>query len=166
MTILSDGISMRYTPKICVYWTGDFSLQISHYVSNTNHFGCVSVGQSTRTRVRIRVSIWSWLELALPKTSTLLFVIIIDVITEEIDDGTPWAMLFADDLVLCDPDRVMMELRLERWRECMEKKSLKERKPNTYKQQGTLIRLGWRDTWWQQWSTCQQSSPTNILDQQ
>ena len=34
---------------------------------------------------------------------------------------TPWAMLFADDLVLCDPDREMIELRLERWRECMEK---------------------------------------------
>ena len=37
--------------------------------------------------------------------SPLLFVIIIDVITEEIEEGTPWAMLFADDLVLCDPDR-------------------------------------------------------------
>ena len=48
--------------------------------------------------------------------SPLLFVNIIDVITEEIDEGTPWAMLFADDLVLCDPDIEMMELRLERWR--------------------------------------------------
>ena len=57
--------------------------------------------------------------------SPLLFVIIIDVITEEIEEGTPWAMLFADDLVLCDPDRQMMELRLERWRECMEKNGLK-----------------------------------------
>ena len=52
--------------------------------------------------------------------SPLLLVIIIDVITEVIVEGTPWAMLFADDLVLCDPDREMMELRLERWRECME----------------------------------------------
>ena len=34
--------------------------------------------------------------------SPLLFVIIIDVITEEIGEGTPWAMLFADDLVLCE----------------------------------------------------------------
>ncbi len=46
----------------------------------------------------------------------LLFVIIIDVITEEIEEGTPCAMLFADDLVLCDPSREMMEVRLERWR--------------------------------------------------
>ena len=63
--------------------------------------------------------------------SPLLFVIIIDVITEEIDEGTPWAMLFADDLVLCDPDREMMELRLERWRECMEKHGLKVSRAKT-----------------------------------
>ena len=44
-------------------------------------------------------------------------MIIIDVITEEIGEGTPWAMLFADDLALCDPDREMVERRLERWRE-------------------------------------------------
>ena len=63
--------------------------------------------------------------------SPLLFVIIIDVITEEIDEGTPWAMLFADDLVLCDPDTEMMELRLERWRECMEKNGLKVSRART-----------------------------------
>ena len=58
-------------------------------------------------------------------------MIIIDVITEEIEEGTPWAMLFADDLVLCDPDREMMELRLERWRECMEKNGLKVSRAKT-----------------------------------
>ena len=40
--------------------------------------------------------------------SPLLFVIIIDVITKYIEEGTPWAMLFADNLVLCDPGREMM----------------------------------------------------------
>ena len=43
--------------------------------------------------------------------SPLLFVI-----TEEIKEGTPWKMLFADYLVLCDPDRAIMEVRLEGWR--------------------------------------------------
>ncbi len=42
--------------------------------------------------------------------SPLLYVIIIDVITEEIEEDTHWAMLFAVDLVLCDPDREMVEL--------------------------------------------------------
>ena len=55
--------------------------------------------------------------------SPLLFVVIIDVTTEEIGEGTPWAMQFADDLMLCDPDGDMMELRLERWRECMENRT-------------------------------------------
>ena len=40
-------------------------------------------------------------------------------------------MLFADDMVLCDPDREMMELRLERWRECMKKKGLKVSRAKT-----------------------------------
>ena len=44
--------------------------------------------------------------------SPLVFVIIIDVITEEIEEGTPWAVLFAHNLGLCDPDREIMELRL------------------------------------------------------
>ena len=48
------------------------------------------------------------IEVGLHKGSALLFVIIIDVITEEIEEGTPWALLFADDLVLCDTDREMM----------------------------------------------------------
>ena len=32
------------------------------------------------------------------------------MITEEIEEGTPWAMLFADDLVLCDPYREIMDV--------------------------------------------------------
>ena len=40
-------------------------------------------------------------------------------------------MLFADDLVLCDPDSEMMELRLERWRECMERIGLKVSRAKT-----------------------------------
>ena len=58
-------------------------------------------------------------------------MIIIDVITEEIGEGTSWAMLFADDLVLCDPDREMMELRLDRWRECIGGNGLKVSRAKT-----------------------------------
>ena len=35
-------------------------------------------------------------------TSPLLFVIIMDVLASEIDTEPHWAMLFADDLVLCE----------------------------------------------------------------
>ena len=37
---------------------------------------------------------------------------ILDVITEGIQEDTPWAMLFADDFVLCDESRERMEERL------------------------------------------------------
>ena len=77
--------------------------------------------------------------------SPLLFVYIIDVITEEINEGAPWATLFADDLVVCDPDREMTELRLERWRECMEKNGLKVSRAKTEHLQTTgdtdLVRM-------------------------
>ena len=53
------------------------------------------------------------------------------MITEQIEEGTPWAMLFADDLVLSDPDREIMEKRLERWRECLEKNGLKVSREKT-----------------------------------
>ena len=66
------------------------------------------------------------------------------MLTEEIEEGTPWAMLFVDDLALCDPDKEKMEVRLERWSECMETNGIQVSrvKQNTYRQQGIQIRLG------------------------
>ena len=40
-------------------------------------------------------------------------------------------MLFAVDLVLCDPAREMTEVRLETWSECMEKNGLKVSRAKT-----------------------------------
>jgi hypothetical protein len=57
--------------------------------------------------------------------SPFLFIIILDVLTEEIEEESPWAMLFADDLVLCDGKAEIMETRLERWRRCLEEGGLK-----------------------------------------
>ena len=75
--------------------------------------------------------------------SPLLFVIIIDAITEEIDEGTPWAMLFADNLVLYDPDRDDGTKTREMERMYGKKMGLKSarRKLTTYKQQRRQIRL-------------------------
>ena len=48
--------------------------------------------------------------------SPLLFIIIMDVLTENIEKDPPWAMMFADDLVLCSMTREEMEEDLETWR--------------------------------------------------
>ena len=63
--------------------------------------------------------------------SPYLFIMILDVITEEIQEDTPWAMLFADDLVLCDETRERMEERLENWRGCLEDAGLKVSRSKT-----------------------------------
>ena len=45
--------------------------------------------------------------------SPLLFITVMDVISKEVGRGTPHAMLFADDLVLCENTREEAEVQLE-----------------------------------------------------
>ena len=47
--------------------------------------------------------------------SHLLFIIIMDVLTENIEKDPPWAMMFADDLVMCAMTREEVEEDLETW---------------------------------------------------
>ena len=63
--------------------------------------------------------------------SPFLFILILDIVTEEIREETPWAMLFADDLVLCDQSKENMEERLENWRGCLEDAGLKVSRAKT-----------------------------------
>ena len=53
--------------------------------------------------------------------SPFLFIVIMDTITEEIKEAPPSrAMLFADDLVLCDKQSQGVEERLGKWRDHLE----------------------------------------------
>ena len=45
--------------------------------------------------------------------STLLFIIIMDVLASEIDTERPWAMLFADDRVICETSKAAVERELD-----------------------------------------------------
>ncbi|XP_046863161.1 uncharacterized protein LOC124456897 [Xenia sp. Carnegie-2017] len=49
-----------------------------------------------------------------------------DVISDDTAEDTPWSMLFADDLVLCDEKREHLEGRLEDWRRILEDVGLKD----------------------------------------
>jgi len=64
-------------------------------------------------------------------TQPLSFILVLDVITEEIEEEAPWAMLFADDLVLCDESSDRIEERLENWRGCLEDAGLKVSRAKT-----------------------------------
>ena len=56
--------------------------------------------------------------------SPLLFMTVMDVISQEVGRGPPHAMLFVDDLVLCEITRKQAEVQLELWRNSIENKGL------------------------------------------
>ena len=55
----------------------------------------------------------------------VLFVIVLDVLTEGIEGEVPWAMLFADDLVLAADSKTELEATLELWRAALEEAGLR-----------------------------------------
>ena len=57
--------------------------------------------------------------------SPFLSIIIKDVITEDIEEETPWTILFADDIALSGENCVQVEGRLELWRTRLEDMDLK-----------------------------------------
>ena len=57
--------------------------------------------------------------------SPLLFIINMDVIAENIAPTPPRAMLFADDLVLCEEMKEEAEQQLDVWRNAVESRGLR-----------------------------------------
>ncbi|KAK3564059.1 hypothetical protein QTP86_007531 [Hemibagrus guttatus] len=49
--------------------------------------------------------------------SPFLFAIVMDQLSEEVRQESPWTMMFADDIVICSESREQVEENLERWRE-------------------------------------------------
>ena len=47
------------------------------------------------------------------------------VLASEIDTDLPWAMLFADDLVLCETSKAAVERELDIWRDQFERHGLR-----------------------------------------
>jgi hypothetical protein len=54
--------------------------------------------------------------------SPYLFALVMDGVTRDIQDGIPWCMLFADDVVLVDWSRAGVDQKLELWRRTLEAK--------------------------------------------
>ncbi|KAK3520715.1 hypothetical protein QTP70_030597 [Hemibagrus guttatus] len=65
--------------------------------------------------------------------SPFLFAMVMDQLSEEVRQESPWTMMFADDLVICSESREQVEESLERWRFALERRGMK------YKQQHTLL---------------------------
>ena len=78
--------------------------------------------KATKTRVKTRCGLTQYfnIEVGLHQGCPLLFIIIMDVLASSIQRDLLWAMLFADDLVICEESRLEVEQQLDRWTEVLE----------------------------------------------
>ncbi|KAK3570020.1 hypothetical protein QTP86_009157 [Hemibagrus guttatus] len=57
--------------------------------------------------------------------SPFLFAIVMDQLSEEVRQESPWTMMFADNIVICSESREQVEENLERWRFALERRGMK-----------------------------------------
>ena len=71
----------------------------------------------TAVRCAVGVTEWFKVDVGLHQVSALspfLFAMLIDWLTNEVREESPWTMMFADDIVICGATREEVEARLER----------------------------------------------------
>ncbi|KAK3555762.1 hypothetical protein QTP86_028960 [Hemibagrus guttatus] len=62
---------------------------------------------------------------------SFLFAIVMDQLSEEVRQESPWTMMFADDIVICSESREQVEENLERWRFALERRGMKVSRSKT-----------------------------------
>ncbi|KAK3506858.1 hypothetical protein QTP70_029531, partial [Hemibagrus guttatus] len=63
--------------------------------------------------------------------SPFLFAIVMDQLSEEVRQESPWTMIFADEIVICSESREQVEGNLERWRFALERRGMKVSRSKT-----------------------------------
>ncbi|KAK3547281.1 hypothetical protein QTP86_017779, partial [Hemibagrus guttatus] len=63
--------------------------------------------------------------------SPFLFAIVMDQLSEEVRQESPWTMMFAEDIVICSESREQVEVNLERWRFALERRGMKVSRSKT-----------------------------------
>ncbi|KAK3544418.1 hypothetical protein QTP86_011156 [Hemibagrus guttatus] len=83
-----------------------------------------AVGQTEEFKVEVGLHQGSAL-------SPFLFAIVMDQLSEEVRQESPWTMMFADDIVICSESREKVEENLERWRFALERRGMKVSRSKT-----------------------------------
>ncbi|KAK3575597.1 hypothetical protein QTP86_031143, partial [Hemibagrus guttatus] len=83
-----------------------------------------AVGQTEEFKVEVGLHQGSAL-------SPFLFAIVMDQLSEEVRQESPWTMMFADDIVICSESREQVEENLERRRFALEKRGMKVSRSKT-----------------------------------
>ncbi|KAK3510464.1 hypothetical protein QTP70_008662 [Hemibagrus guttatus] len=83
-----------------------------------------AVGQTEEFKVEVGLHQGSAL-------SPFLFAIVMDQLSEEVRQESPWTMMFADDIVICSESREQAEENPERWRFALERRGMKVSRSKT-----------------------------------
>ncbi|KAK3565332.1 hypothetical protein QTP86_006197 [Hemibagrus guttatus] len=83
-----------------------------------------AVGQTEEFNVKVGLHQGSAL-------SPFLFAIVMDQLSEEVRQESPWTMMFADGIVICSESREQVEENLERWRFALERRGMKVSRSKT-----------------------------------
>ncbi|KAK3556567.1 hypothetical protein QTP70_010634 [Hemibagrus guttatus] len=83
-----------------------------------------AVGQTEEFKVEVGLHQGSAL-------SPFLFAIVMDQLSEEVRQESPWTIMFGDDIVICSESREQVEENLERWRFALERRGMKVSRSKT-----------------------------------
>ena len=88
------------------------------------------------TAVRCAVGMTEWFKVGVglhqgSALSPFLFAMLMDWLTNEVREESPWTMMFADNIVICGETREEVEIGLERWRDALEKRGMKVSRSKT-----------------------------------
>lgn len=83
-----------------------------------------AVGQTEEFKVEVGLHQGSAL-------SPFLFAVVMDRLTDEVRQESPWTMMFADDIVICSESKEQVEENLERWRFALERRGMRVSRSKT-----------------------------------
>ncbi|KAK3566679.1 hypothetical protein QTP86_003189, partial [Hemibagrus guttatus] len=83
-----------------------------------------AVGQTEEFKVEVGLHQGSAL-------SPFLFAIVMDQLSEEVRQESPWTIMFADDIVICSESREQVEENLEKWSFALERRGMKVSRSKT-----------------------------------
>ncbi|KAI5089887.1 hypothetical protein C0J45_20022 [Silurus meridionalis] len=88
----------------------------------------------TAVKCAVGTTDWFRVKVGLHQGSALspfLFAVVMDRLTDEVRQESPWTMMFADDIVICGESREQVEKSLERWRYALERRGMKVSRSKT-----------------------------------
>ena len=63
--------------------------------------------------------------------SPFLFAVVMDRLTDEVRQESPWNMMFLDDIVIFSESKEQVERSLEKWRRALERRGMKVSRSKT-----------------------------------